>query len=96
VTNLPSGYQKDWLRLDAVAGLATAAVVIPKSMAYASIAGLPVQAVEPVSRSLRSISNGPKSNVPRPVAIVSFPGAGYLFYKGSPAWSFEVYASVSS
>ena len=39
-----SGYQRDWLRFDAVAGLTTAAVVIPKSMAYASIAGLPVQA----------------------------------------------------
>jgi sulfate permease, SulP family len=37
-------YQKDWFRFDAVAGLTTAAVVIPKSMAYASIAGLPVQA----------------------------------------------------
>jgi MFS superfamily sulfate permease-like transporter len=37
-------YRKDWLRFDAVAGLTTAAVVIPKSIAYASIAGLPVQA----------------------------------------------------
>ena len=37
-------YQKDWFRFDAVAGLTTAAVVIPKSMAYASIAGLPLQA----------------------------------------------------
>jgi high affinity sulfate transporter 1 len=31
------------LRFDAVAGLITAAVVIPKAMAYATIAGLPVQ-----------------------------------------------------
>jgi SulP family sulfate permease len=37
-------YQRDWFRFDAVAGLTTAAVVIPKSMAFASIAGLPVQA----------------------------------------------------
>jgi high affinity sulfate transporter 1 len=37
-------YQKEWLRLDVVAGLTTAAVVIPKSMAFATIAGLPVQA----------------------------------------------------
>src|ERR1700734_3051561 len=44
VANLLSGYQKDWFRFDALAGLTTAAVVIPKSMAYASIAGLPVQA----------------------------------------------------
>ena len=44
MAKLLSGYQKDWFRFDAVAGLTTAAVVIPKSMAYASIAGLPVQA----------------------------------------------------
>jgi sulfate permease, SulP family len=36
-------YQKDWLRLDIIAGLTTAAVVIPKAMAYATIAGLPAQ-----------------------------------------------------
>src|SRR6516225_10139845 len=36
-------YQKDWLRPDIIAGLTTAAVVIPKAMAYATIAGLPVQ-----------------------------------------------------
>jgi high affinity sulfate transporter 1 len=37
------GYQGDWLRLDLVAGLTTAAVVIPKAMAYATVAGLPVE-----------------------------------------------------
>jgi high affinity sulfate transporter 1 len=36
-------YQMPWLRLDLVAGLTTAAVVIPKSMAYSTIAGLPVE-----------------------------------------------------
>jgi len=36
-------YRKDWLRPDVIAGLTAAAVVIPKSMAYATIAGLPVQ-----------------------------------------------------
>jgi len=36
-------YQKDWIRLDVVAGLTAAAIVIPKAMAYATIAGLPVQ-----------------------------------------------------
>jgi sulfate permease, SulP family len=44
MTTFLSGYQKEWFRCDATAGLTTAAVVIPKSMAYASIAGLPVQA----------------------------------------------------
>src|SRR4051795_4238348 len=36
-------YRKEWLQPDVIAGLTTAAVVIPKSMAYATIAGLPVQ-----------------------------------------------------
>ncbi len=37
------GYQKDWLRADVTGGLTAAAVVIPKAMAYAAIAGLPLQ-----------------------------------------------------
>ncbi|MGD0414885.1 MAG: SulP family inorganic anion transporter [Terriglobales bacterium] len=36
-------YRKEWRRPDVIAGLTTAAVVIPKAMAYATIAGLPVQ-----------------------------------------------------
>src|SRR5271157_4313058 len=44
LSGLRSGYQKDWFRFDAVAGLTTAAVVIPQSMAYANIADLPVNA----------------------------------------------------
>ncbi|HEX4387717.1 MAG TPA: SulP family inorganic anion transporter [Steroidobacteraceae bacterium] len=34
---------KQWLRADVVAGLTTAAVVLPKAFGYASLAGLPVQ-----------------------------------------------------
>ncbi|WP_218512019.1 SulP family inorganic anion transporter [Variovorax sp. dw_308] len=36
-------YQSGWLKPDVVAGLIAAAVVIPKALAYATIAGLPVQ-----------------------------------------------------
>ena len=36
-------YQMEWLRPDLIAGLTTAAVVIPMAMAYATIAGLPLQ-----------------------------------------------------
>jgi SulP family sulfate permease len=36
-------YPRDWLRCDIVAGLTTAAVVIPKAMAMATVAGLPVE-----------------------------------------------------
>lgn len=38
---LPS-YKKEWLRYDVIAGLTAAAVIIPKAMAYAAIAGLPL------------------------------------------------------
>jgi high affinity sulfate transporter 1 len=38
-----TSYQRGWLRPDIIAGLTAAAVVIPKAMAYASIAGLPIQ-----------------------------------------------------
>jgi sulfate permease, SulP family len=38
-----AGYQGPWLRGDLAAGVTTAAVVIPQAMAYATIAGLPVQ-----------------------------------------------------
>jgi sulfate permease, SulP family len=41
--NWLTSYRKDWLRPDVVAGVTTAAVIIPKAMAYATIAGLPVQ-----------------------------------------------------
>jgi sulfate permease, SulP family len=36
-------YQSEWLRFDLAAGLTTAAVVIPQAMAYAAIAGLPLE-----------------------------------------------------
>jgi sulfate permease, SulP family len=35
-------YRTEWLRYDLLAGMTTAAVVIPKAMAYAAIAGLPL------------------------------------------------------
>jgi sulfate permease, SulP family len=37
------GYPKQWFRFDAVAGITAAAVIIPKTLAYAAIAGLPVE-----------------------------------------------------
>jgi sulfate permease, SulP family len=41
--NWIASYRKEWLRPDVIAGVTTAAIVIPKAMAYATIAGLPVQ-----------------------------------------------------
>lgn len=37
------GYRREWLPHDVVAGLSAGAVVVPQAMAYATIAGLPVQ-----------------------------------------------------
>src|SRR6185369_11070951 len=37
-------YQPAWLRADVVAGLTAGAIVIPKAMAYATIAAIPLQA----------------------------------------------------
>jgi SulP family sulfate permease len=39
-----SRYPKEWFPADVIAGMTTAAVVIPKSMAFATIAGLPAEA----------------------------------------------------
>ncbi|RKS17105.1 high affinity sulfate transporter 1 [Pseudomonas sp. WPR_5_2] len=43
VLNWLGSYQRSWLKGDVIAGLTAAAVVIPKALAYATIAGLPVQ-----------------------------------------------------
>jgi SulP family sulfate permease len=39
----PVSCRADWLRPDIIAGVTTGAVIIPKAMAYAMMAGLPVQ-----------------------------------------------------
>jgi len=36
-------YERDWLRSDLIAGLAVAALVVPKSLGYADIARVPIQ-----------------------------------------------------
>src|SRR6188472_1330425 len=35
------GYQRQWLRPDAIAGIVLAAILVPQGMAYAQLAGLP-------------------------------------------------------
>src|SRR3954454_5136488 len=37
------GYDRDWLPADAMAGLTIWALMVPQAMAYAGIAGVPVQ-----------------------------------------------------
>ncbi|WP_205746286.1 SulP family inorganic anion transporter [Dyella amyloliquefaciens] len=37
------GYQRAWLKGDVIAGITAAAIVLPKALAYATVAGLPIQ-----------------------------------------------------
>ena len=43
ITRWIGGYQRRWLLTDSIAGVVVWALVVPESMAYASIAGVPVQ-----------------------------------------------------
>ncbi len=64
-------YERVWLRSDLVAGLAVAALVVPKSLGYAGIAGVPIQhglyaaaagtILYAVFGTARQISTGPSS-----------------------------------
>src|SRR6476619_5052540 len=66
-------YQRSWLRGDLVAGVAVAALVIPKNLGYAGIAGVPLQnglyaaaaaaILYPIFGTSRQISMGPSSGL---------------------------------
>ncbi len=66
-------YQRQWLRGDLVAGIAVAALIIPKNLGYAGIAGIPLQnglyaaavgaILYAVFGTCRQISMGPSSGL---------------------------------
>ena len=66
-------YQRPWLRGDLVAGFAVAALIIPKNLGYAGIAGIPLQnglyaaavgaILYAVFGTCRQISMGPSSGL---------------------------------
>jgi high affinity sulfate transporter 1 len=66
-------YDRRWLRGDLVAGVAVAALIVPKNLGYAGIAGIPLQnglyaaaagaIVYPVFGTCRQISTGPSSGL---------------------------------
>jgi MFS superfamily sulfate permease-like transporter len=66
-------YQRGWLRGDLVAGLAVAALIVPKNLGYAGIAGIPLQnglyaaaagaILYAVFGTSRQISTGPSSGL---------------------------------
>ena len=63
------GYSPAWLRVDLVAGLTAAAVVIPKAMACAVIAGLPVEAG--LYTALAAMLVYPLLGTSRPLSVTS-------------------------
>ncbi|APA98726.1 SulP family inorganic anion transporter [Nocardia seriolae] len=84
------GYRREWLRLDAVAGVTVAAYLIPQVMAYATVAGLPPivglwaalapLAVYVVVGTSRRLSVGPESTTALMTAVALAPLAS-----GDPA-----------
>ena len=66
-------YDRRWLRGDLVAGVAVAALIIPKNLGYAGIAGIPLQnglyaaaagaILYPIFGTCRQISTGPSSGL---------------------------------
>ena len=67
------GYQRPWLRTDIAAGIAVAALIVPKNLGYAGIAGIPLQnglyaaaagaILYAVFGTSRQISTGPSSGL---------------------------------
>ncbi len=85
------GYQPQWLRADVSAGLVAAAVVIPKAMAFATIAGLPVQVglytvlVPMVVYALLGTSRPLSVSTTTTIAILAAANLGEAVPNGGPA-----------
>src|SRR5437764_8276684 len=66
-------YDRSWLRDDLIAGVAVAALIVPKNLGYAGIAGIPLQnglyaaaagaILYPIFGTSRQISTGPSSGL---------------------------------
>src|SRR3954463_4306965 len=66
-------YDRGWLRADLIAGVTVAALIVPKNLGYAGIAGIPLQnglyaaaagaIVYAIFGSCRQISVGPSSGL---------------------------------
>ena len=87
----PGAYRRDWLRPDLLAGLTAAAVVVPKAMAYATIAGLPVQVglytalVPMVIYALLGTSRPLSVSTTTTIAILTAAALGLAVPDGDPA-----------
>src|SRR5678815_5313465 len=94
-------YPKQWLRPDIIAGLTAAAVVIPKAMAYATIAGLPVQIglytvfVPMVVYALLGTSRPLSVSTTTTIAILTAAELGQVSPNGDPATLVTASATLS-
>ena len=92
-------YERPWLRLDVIAGLAVGGLVIPKALGYAGIAGVPVQyglyaaAAGTILYALfgtsRQISTGPSA------ALATLAGGAVLAAGASGQDAVQMAASVT-
>jgi len=95
------GYKTDWLRPDVVAGLTAAAVVIPKAMAYATIAGLPVQVglytalVPMVIYAVLGTSRVLSVSTTTTIAILTAAELGHVAPNGDPATLLKATATLT-
>ncbi|MEW5742776.1 MAG: SulP family inorganic anion transporter [Myxococcota bacterium] len=84
-------YQRAWLRPDLLAGLSAAAVVLPKALAYAAIAGLPVQVglytafIPPIVYAFLGTSRPLSVSTTTTIAILSATALGGLVPSGDHA-----------
>ncbi len=82
-------YERDWFGPDVVAGLTAAAVVIPKALAYATIAGLPVQVglytafIPPLVYALLGTSRNLSVTTTTTIAILAAAAIGEAVSSGS-------------
>ena len=94
-------YRADWLRPDIVAGLTTGAVIIPKAMAYAMMAGLPVQVglytalVPMVIYALLGTSRVLSVSTTTTLAILTAAQLGQVVTNGNPATLLRASATLT-
>jgi high affinity sulfate transporter 1 len=91
----------DWLRTDIVAGLITGAIIIPKAMAYAMMAGLPVQVglytalVPMVIYAVLGTSRVLSVSTTTTLAILTAAQLGQVVPDGNPAALLRVSATLT-
>lgn len=95
------GYRRHWAAADLVAGLTVGAMLVPQSMAYAELAGLPPQTglyaalLAPVAYALvgtsRHLGTGPEPGT----AILAATGVGAVAGTGDPARTMVLMAALA-